>query len=120
MPDAVLADHLLSSIDGVAAATAALTRGGLGAGVRPGVAVDEGGSAVRRNKGGGVAVAEALGPEEPAVARATVDLAVRTVAGQSRVQRTMAFGAVEAFLVPHLEEKNERSYKSKNLESSCV
>lgn len=56
--------------------------------------------AAGRDEGRGVAVAESLRSEELGVARAAMDLAVGAVAGQSRVERTMAFGAVEARLVP--------------------
>lgn len=105
MPDAVLADQLFGSVDGVTAAAAALAGGRLGAGVGPGLAVDQGRRAVGGDEGWGVAVAEALGPEEPSVAGTAVDLLVGAVASQSRVQRTVAFGTVEALLVPHLQAR---------------
>lgn len=103
MPDAVLADHLFGSIDSVSTATAALAWGSLGSRVGSSVVVDESRSAVSRHKGWGMTVTKALGPEEPAVAGATVDFLVGAIASQSRVERTVAFGAVEAFLVPHLQ-----------------
>lgn len=83
MPDAVLADHLLGGVDGVSAAAASLTRGSLRSRVGLGFAVDQGGCAVSRDKGRGVAVAEALGPEEFAVAGAAMDLPVGAIASQS-------------------------------------
>lgn len=44
---------------------------------------------------------ESFGSEKLAVARSAVYLLVGSVAGQHRVERSMALGAVEAFLVPH-------------------
>jgi len=48
-----------------------------------------------------VAVAEALGAVVLAVAGLAVDLLVGAVAGQDRVERTLALAAAEALLVPH-------------------
>lgn len=60
------------------------------------------GFSIGGDEGGGVAVAEALRPEELGVASAAVDLLVGAVTRQHRVQRPVAFRAIEAFLVPHL------------------
>lgn len=46
-------------------------------------------------------VAEALRAEQLRIARATVDLLVRAVTGERRVQRPAALRAAEALLVPH-------------------
>lgn len=51
-----------------------------------------------------MAVAESLGAEQLAVAGSAVDLLVGAIAGQHRVQRTMALSAVEALFVPHLNK----------------
>lgn len=60
-----------------------------------------GGLSSSGDQGGGVTVAESLGSEELSVARAAVDLTVRSVASQRRVEWAMALGTVEALLVPH-------------------
>lgn len=44
---------------------------------------------------------ESFRSEKLAVARSAVNLLVGSIAGQHRVERSMALGAVEAFLVPH-------------------
>lgn len=54
---------------------------------------------------GGVAEAEAFGSKEFGVAGAAMDLLVGTVTSKHRIQRPVAFRAVEAFLVPHLKNK---------------
>lgn len=53
------------------------------------------------NEGRGVSEPESFGSEKLAVARSAVNLLVGSIAGQHRVERSMALGAVEAFLVPH-------------------
>lgn len=57
--------------------------------------------AAGRHQGGGVAVAESLGPEELSVARTAMDLLVGPITRQRRVQWTLALRAAEALLVPH-------------------
>lgn len=83
VPDAVFADHLFSSVDSVSATTATLARWSFSSGVRSGIVVDQGGSAISRYKGWGVAVTKALRPEKFAVAGATVNFSVGTIASQS-------------------------------------
>lgn len=104
MPDAVLAEHLLGGVDGIAASAAPLTGGGFVAAVGSDVGLDGGRGAVGAHQSGGVTEAEALGAEQLAVAGPAVDLAVGAVAGQDRVEGAVALGAVEALLVPHLSE----------------
>lgn len=53
------------------------------------------------DEGGRVSESEALGSEELAVAGATVNLLVGSVASYHGVERSVALGAVEALLVPH-------------------
>lgn len=48
-----------------------------------------------------MAKAEALRSEQLAVAGAAVDLLVRAVARDHRIQRPVALGTIEALLVPH-------------------
>lgn len=108
VPDAVLADHLFGSIDSVSAATATLAWWSLDSRVWSSLAVDESWSAIGGYKGWGMAVTKALGPEKSAVARTTMDFPVGAIASQSRVQGTMAFSAVETFLVPHLQNESLR------------
>lgn len=50
-----------------------------------------------------MAVSESSGSEELSIASAAMDLLVRAIARQHRVQRPVALCAVETFLVPHLE-----------------
>lgn len=56
---------------------------------------------VRRDESWLVAESEAFGPEQLPVARTAVDFLVGAIACQHRVQGPMAFGAIEAFLMPH-------------------
>lgn len=53
------------------------------------------------DEGRRVPKAETFGPKEFTVARSAVDFLVGPVAGQHRVQWSMALGTVEALLVPH-------------------
>ncbi len=108
VPDAVLAEHLLSGVDGVAATTAALPGGGLGTAVGPGVVVDGGGGSVGAHQGGGVTEPEPFRAEQLAVASPAVDLPVGTVASQNGIKGAVALGAVEALLVPHLKERSDQ------------
>lgn len=101
VPDPVLADHLFGGVDGVSASGAAGPSLALEAVQWSAIGEGDRRLSIGRHEGGGVAVAEALGSEQLSVARAAVDLAVRPVAGQRRVQRPVALGAVEALLVPH-------------------
>lgn len=54
-----------------------------------------------RHQGGRVSESESLGSKQLAVAGTAVDLLVRSIAGQHRIQRPMALVTVEALLVPH-------------------
>lgn len=44
---------------------------------------------------------KSFGSKQFTVARSAVDFLVRSVTGQHGIQRSMAFGTVEALLVPH-------------------
>jgi len=102
VPDAVLADHLLGGVDGVAATTTALSGGGSGAAAGGHVVMDDGrDGSIGADQSRSVSETESFGSEQFAIAGPAVDLLVGTVASQHRIQRTMALCAVEALLVPH-------------------
>lgn len=122
MPNKVLAEHLLGLIYVASAAPTALTVLGLHAGCR----VELGTEIVRkrinylgyqkwlddslldrsslhfgRHQSRCVSKSESFGSEQFSVAGTAMDLLIRSIAGQHRIQRTMALVTVEALLVPH-------------------
>lgn len=97
----ISADHLFCGVHGVAATGAALALGRL----QPGLKVGRGGdigAATDRHQRGRMTVTEALRAEVLAVAGLAIDLVVGAVASKHRVQRSVAFTAVEAQLMPLL------------------
>lgn len=128
VPDAVFAQHLFGLVHGVAApgASLAILRLRSVRGLHVGAAKGKRTNAKQHVNGwrnawhclawyllhwsslgvGGdkrwrVAETETLRAEQLAVAGATVDLAVRTVAGNHGIERPVTFVTVEALLVPH-------------------
>lgn len=100
MPNATLADHLFGGKDGKAAT---------GTAARCLLAIQwaaigklDGGLAAGGDQSGGMTVAKALGSIALAVACLAVNVAIGAIAGQHRVEWTMAIDAAVAPFVPHL------------------
>lgn len=101
VPDQVLAQHLLGLVHGASAAPAALAVLGLHAGIRVELGIDGSSLHFGRHQGGRVSESESLGSKQLSVAGTAVNLLVRSIAGQHRIQRPVALVTVEALLVPH-------------------
>lgn len=101
MPNKVLAEHLLGLIYVASAAPTALTVLGLHAGCRVELGMDWSSLHFGRHQSRCVSKSESFGSEKFSVAGTAMDLLIRSIAGQHRIQRTMALVTVEALLVPH-------------------
>lgn len=65
------------------------------------------GFAISGYKSWGMTVSKTFGSKEFSVAGLAMDFLIGAIASQHRVQWTMAFGAVEAFFMPHLYKKKK-------------
>lgn len=95
----VLANHLLSGVDGETASRTAFTLGSFQ--TRLGL-TGRFGFARNAHQSWGVSVTETFRSPSLAVASLAINILVRAVAGQNRIQRSVAIAAVEALLVPFL------------------
>lgn len=107
VPKTVLADHLFGCVYWVSTTTTTVSGSSFISNIGPSLTVKNSwANTIRANKSWGVTETKSFRSEEFAVAGSAVDFTVGTVAGQHRVERSVAFGAVETFLVPHLEIGN--------------
>lgn len=100
VPDATLADHLFGGKHSESATWTA-ARGALSI---QGTTIGKlnGGFTTGGHQRGCMSIAKALGAITLAIAGLAIDIAIGAIAGQHRVQWTMAVGAIVALPVPHL------------------